>query len=193
MADPLGIHPLIQRLISWIAGVAIAALLPAYSLAAERVGAESGVKAALVYNLLLFVQWPEDKLPSDGSLRLCILASTATEEAFGGLAGKTIHSRPLSIRRMSATGEDSNQCQAVWVEEGRNNALGRLALAARGNGVLVMSEGPAALSLGAMVAVSNESGRMVFSVDNGAAKEARLTVSSKLLRLARSVVDKTHE
>ncbi|HEX5393747.1 MAG TPA: YfiR family protein [Rhodocyclaceae bacterium] len=184
---------MIQRLVFWTAGLLLASLLPAHSQAAERVEAESGVKAALVYNLLLFVQWPEDKLPSDGSLRLCILASPAMEDAFDKLAGKPIHNRPLSIRHITSAGEESRQCQAVWVEEGRSNALNRLALAARGNGILVLSEGSTALSLGAMIGVSNEGGRMVFTVDNGAAKEARLTVSSKLLRLARGVVDKTHE
>lgn len=193
MADPLGIRPLIQRLIFWIAGLALATLLPAHALAAERVGAESGVKAALVYNLLLFVQWPEDKLPADGSLRLCILASPTIEEAFSALSGKTIHNRPIAIRRMSSPGEDAHQCQAVWVEEARNNALTRLALAAKNSGILILSEGSAALSQGAMIAVSNEGGRLVFNVDNGAARDARLIISSKLLRLARTVIDKSHE
>lgn len=193
MADPLGIRPLNLRLLRWMTGLALTALLSAHSLATERMGAESGVKAALVYNLLLFVQWPEDKLPSDGSLHLCILASPAIEEAFNGLNGKPIHSRPIAIRRMATPGEDSHQCQAVWVEEGRNSALTRLALVAKNNGILVLGEGSVALSQGAMIAVSNEGGRLVFNVDNGAARDARLTISSKLLRLARSVVDKNHE
>lgn len=196
MAGSLGIRALIRRIVSLLTGLILAqatcAFLPAHAWAEERAGAESGVKAALVYNLLLFVQWPEDKLPPDGNLRLCILASPAMETAFNGLAGKAIHHRPLVVRHISAS-DEIRQCQAVWVEEGRNSALNRIALGARGNGILVLGEGPAALSQGAMIAVTNEGGRMVFSVDNGGAKDARLTVSSKLLRLAREVVDKTHE
>lgn len=192
MVGPLGIRALTSRLASYLTSLALALLvLPAS--AADRVGPESGVKAALVYNLLLFVQWPEDKLPSDGSLNLCVLASSAMEDAFNALVGKPVHSRPLSIRRMPSSSEEVRSCHAVWVDESHGSALTRLALAARSNGILVLSEGPSALAQGAMIAVSNEGGRMVFSVDNGAARDARLMVSSKLLRLARGVVDKNRE
>lgn len=193
MAAPLGIFALIKRVLSWLLALIWPVLLSCGGQAAEKVVAESNVKAALVYNLLLFVQWPEDKLPPDGNLRLCIIASPTMDEAFNDLNGKPIHSRPLAVRRIAGAGDESHACQAIWVEEGRSSALTRLALAARGNGILVLGEGSAALSQGAMIAVSNEGGRMVFSVDNGAARDARLTVSSKLLRLARSVIDKGHD
>lgn len=191
MAAALGIPALSQivaRLLAFLL-----ALLPWVSAQAERTGAEAEVKAALVYNLLLFVQWPDDRLPGDGSLRLCVLGSGAAAEALVGLSGKAIHNRPLTVKQIAGSSEEARTCQALWVEEGKSGQLGRLALAARSNGLLLLGEGGTTLAQGAMIAVANEGGRLVFSVDNGAAREARLAISSKLLRLARNVVDRAHD
>lgn len=187
MAAALGISAL-MRLLAFLL-----ALLPWASVHAERTGAESEVKAALVYNLLLFVQWPEDRLPGDSTLRLCVLGMAAAEDGIDKLGGKVVHNRSLAVRRIAGSGDEARACQAIWVDESKSAQLGRLALAARGNGVLLLGEGAATLAQGAMIAVANEGGRLVFNVDNGAAREARLTISSKLLRLARNVIDKSRD
>ena len=55
------------------------------------------------------------------------------------------------------------------------------------HGMLTLSDDPAALHIGVMIALAEQRGRIVFDVNNAAAGKAGLVISSRLLRLARSV------
>ncbi|WIM05271.1 MAG: YfiR family protein [Candidatus Nitricoxidivorans perseverans] len=168
-------------------GVLCAACLPPAAFA--EVAQETEVKAAVVFNLLTFIQWPKDEQPAGRSLYLCTFEESGIERELSRHSGKPVHGRALFVRRIGGSAEELEQCQAVFVESANPSALARAAATARGRALLVVGEGAWALERGAMISVSLVSGRVAIDVDIAALRRSHLAASSKLLRLARTLVE----
>ena len=145
---------------------------------------EGEFKAASVYNILLFVQWPEGALPADGTLRLCRIGTATPSTAFARLAGRPIQQRVLSVRTIEGTIKDVSQCDALWVEADRMHAMARMAVLARQHPLLLIGEGHDALEKGAMIGLSIDKGTARLWVDKIAAQGAGLNIGARLLQLA---------
>lgn len=169
----------------------VAALLPIFvchgAWAAERMD-ENEVKAAVIYNLLLFVQWPEQTAPARG-FRFCVLDDGALTTALRGHERKKVQGLALEIHRITSAHEELDACVAVMVEAGNPGILTRVALAARNRPLLVIAEGPGAAERGAMIGLHTDGGRVTFDINHGTMKRVGLAPSSKILRLARTLIE----
>lgn len=178
-------NPSLRRMLA-AGAMAVLTLLPPVS-AAQRVP-EDEVKAAVVANLLAFVQWPPETLAASRELRLCVTASTAVAAALGKLQSRQVHGLPLVIRTVGSDADELIHCHAVLAGL-PSAALMRAATAVQGRPVLLIGEGAGVLERGAMIGLNLEGGRVVFDVDLAALRKARLNASSKLLRLVRHLVE----
>lgn len=169
----------------------LAALLPLFlwhgAGAAERID-ENEVKAAIIYNLLLFVEWPESSATARG-LRLCVLDDGALTTALRAHERKRVRELALEIHHLHGSYEGLDTCAAVMVEAGSPGILTRFAVAARSRPLLVIAEGTGAVERGAMIGLHTDGGRVAFDINYGAMKRSRLTPSSKILRLARTLIE----
>lgn len=147
------------------------------------------VTAAVIYNLLLFIDWPDTATDADKSFRLCLLDGGALETALRKHEGKLVHGLALSLHRVAGTEEELLRCRAVVVEAGNPGATARFAIAAKSQALLVIGEGAGALGQGAMLGIGIEGGRVAFDIDLASLRRAGLVASSKLLRLARRIVE----
>ena len=154
-----------------------------------EVAPEAEVKAAVVFNLLSFIQWPIGWQPTSRSLHLCTFEASSIERELSRHSGKPVHGLFLVIRRIAGSAEELEQCQAVFVESANPSALARAAATASSQPLLVVGEGAWALERGAMIGVSLVSGRVALDVDTVALRRSRLVASSKLLRLARTLIE----
>ena len=75
------------------------------------------------------------------------------------------------------------------VETGSPELLARLRLVAHGRALLILAEGAGALDRGAMIGIHGDGGRIGFDINLRAMKSSGLGASSKLLRLARSLIE----
>lgn len=149
---------------------------------------ESEVKAAVIYNLLLFVAWPAQTAAAS-SFRLCVLDDGALTTALRRHAGRVVQGHALEIQRISATPEELDTCVAVMVEAGNPGVLPRLGVLARSRALLVIGEGAGAVDRGAMIGLRTDGGRIAFDIDLGAMRRGGLVPSSKILRLARTLIE----
>jgi hypothetical protein len=155
--------------------------------AAER-GEENEVKAAVIYNLLLFVQWPAQQAPA-GNLKLCVLEEGALTKALRQHENKVVQGHSLQILRVGSAPTELDACAAVMVDTGSPEMLARLRLVARNRALLIMAEGPGALDRGAMIGIYGDGGRIGFDINLRAMKSSGLGASSKILRLARTLIE----
>lgn len=154
---------------------------------AERAD-ENEVKAAVIYNLLLFVQWPT-QASSAGSFRLCVVDDGALTAALRRHERKVVQGHALEIHRVGAAPEELDTCVAVMVEAASPGVLARLGVLARNRALLVIAEGADAVDRGAMIGLRTDGGRVTFDIDHGAMKRSGLVPSSKILRLARTLIE----
>lgn len=155
---------------------------------AERLS-EPELKAALIVNILLFIQWPAGRLANGEPFHLCLFEGGAIEQALARSEGQRIHGGALTIQRVDKGSNRLAECEAVFVPGHSPHDLARAAVASRTANALVVSEGERSLQGGAGVALSQIGNRVVFDIDLQALRAAGLSASSKLLRLARAVVE----
>lgn len=148
---------------------------------------EPDLKAAIIFNLLLFVDWPADVLPAQApSLGLCIDRASPLQRAMKALDGRIVRSWRLDVRDLSGAG-DWSACHAALLDNDAN------APARPPVGTLLIADGDVApaggSSIGAAVVLHRVGNRVVFDINLGIARQSRLQFSSKLLRLARTVTE----
>jgi len=166
-----------------LAWIAVAIADPAL---ADEAPLDYQVKAAFLLNFTKFVEWPGGAFTdAHSSLAICILG----EDPFGNalddmVKGEAVHGREIVIRRMRRAPE-SKACQVLYMaSSGRDTAK---SLAELGPGVLTVGEGEKFLQNGGIIAFVVENRRVRFDIDQRAAMKAMLTLSSRLMMVARTV------
>ena len=177
----------LTRLRSLTRTVALVVGLASVSLAAEQrsATAEDDIKAAFLFNFTKFVEWPASD-PTQ-PFRLCTVAGPAFGSAVDRtVTGETAGGRP--IRHVAPPNPDAARaCQILFVGRLENDRIERWLSALRDAPMLVVGESRAAWDRGAHINFILEENRVKFDVNPDAASRAGLTVSSKLLRVARKV------
>jgi len=144
-------------------------------------GLEAKVKAAYLYNLTKFVDWPS--LPPD-AIHLCVVGTDAVGAVLGDLSNRQVKERTLKID-LDASG-DLGTCQVLYISRSEakwQEILGRL----KGASVLTVSDLDSFARHGGIVGFYNEGGKIKLEINPEAARSANLKISAKLMELARSV------
>jgi YfiR/HmsC-like len=158
---------------------ALALALIAWPSAAAADSLETAVKATYLYKFAPFVTWPG----GGQSFTICVVGP----DPFGpvldrAVAGQQANGRAIVVRRL-AQADRAQACDIVYLggtEDGVREALRRL----HGAPVLTVTDSGAAPGVIDFVI---DQGRVRFRIDDEAAAENGLVISSKLLGLAVSV------
>jgi len=167
-------------------GAALLFLLTPYA-SAQVQAPEPELKAAILANMLLFVDWPTRSAQAADRLRLCYLADSPVASALLQLDGKRIKGKPLQVVRTDAA--SAADCHALYFSPADDGALTSSAAGLRTSGVLLAGDSPGYMQRGVMLNLELVAGRVAFDIDLRAARQSGLSVSSKVLRLARLVVE----
>jgi hypothetical protein len=166
----------------------LAALSVAFDSPARGEGTplEYQVKAAFLLNFTKFVQWPPGAFADDRApLAICIRG----EDPFGNtldeiVKGEAVNGRELVVQRI-ARDPVPKTCQVLFVASSEKEV--RRILTESGPGVLTVGEGAKFIQDGGIIAFVIEDRRVRFDIAQSAAAKARLSISSRLLNVARSV------
>jgi hypothetical protein len=166
-------------LASWLA----VSVQPTSSAALTEVEA----KAAFLYNLALFVEWPPASFRDPSALTICSTRSNPVVVALRSVDGRLVNGRTARVRELAAT-DDPRACQILYVAElDRESQLvvGPLA----GSPVLTVGDDERFMRAGGMIRIAFENARLKFDVDVGRTDRGGLKISSKVLKLARVLRD----
>ena len=147
---------------------------------------EYDVKAAFLLNFLKFVDWsPAAFADANSPIDICILGKDPFGRILDQLVeGETVNGRKVAVRRMSDHPAPKT-CQLAFVEgtgKEAENALNGL-----GRGVLTVAEGERFVRDGGIIGFVIENRRVRFDINRKVAETAGLTLSSRLLSVARAV------
>lgn len=156
--------------------------------AAGATSLEYQVKAAYLYKLLSFVDWPAGSLPAPGApVSVCVVG----DDPFGAALDQAtqnqqVDGRPLAVRRI-ATVSKSSGCQVLYIAGSKRQSVADALQSVKGSPSLTITE--ASEARGSIVQFVVKDGRVRFTIDLAAAAQNGLTISAKLLSLALSVRD----
>lgn len=174
----------ISRLLPCLLACAGALILP--SRAVAQAVLEYQVKAAFLLNFAKFVEWPSSAFADpDSPVAICILGKDPFGRTIDDLVqGETANGRKLTVRRMSQL-PGPQVCQVAFAV-GPAKEVAKT-LEGLGRGVLTVGEGESFARDGGIIAFVIENRRVRFDINQTAAENAALKLSSKLLSVARSI------
>ncbi len=150
---------------------------------------EYTLKALFLYNFGSYVEWPREVFGGDdkpfviGVLGYSPVESTLQEIA----ATKTIGGRRIVIERMPSAAA-IKPCQILFIPQDVGLQEQRLAVDRLGSAqVLIVGDSPGFAQRGAVVNFFVQANKIRFEINVDAARDRKLTISAKLLSLAKVI------
>jgi hypothetical protein len=168
--------------------VALAAAAIAFAAPACAQPTEQQVKAAMIYNIARFIDWPASP-GSPARVTLCILGRDPFGADIDGLVGQPIGAAPLQVRRIAAAGA-MNGCQMVYISPSEADDLEGALAVLSGAHVFTVADTDGFAERGVAANLYLDERHVRFEINIDAARRTGLGVSSHLLRLARLTHDK---
>ena len=179
-----------QRVREWVPIIALVfvSLCPYVSYA--QIVSEDQVKAAYLYNFAKFVEWPAGQFMSPSApIRLCVLGNPAIEfELDQVIKGRNIAGRPIAILAVH-NGDQISGCQILFVDSSEDRQARHIIEVLRDKGVLTVGETEGFIEKGGIINFVVQDDHIQFEVNHKAANQSGLHVSSRLLSVARHVVE----
>lgn len=149
---------------------------------------EREVKAAMMVRFLDYVDYPEAQLPKDAkSLVIAILGTDPFGKKLDKLCidGKA-KGKSLVVRRYKDLAEatDLGAVHVVFLSSSLDKEMPKAIKSLEGKPVLTIGDTAKFVDAGGMIGLVLADKKVKFEVNNGAAKKAALSISSKLLKMA---------
>jgi hypothetical protein len=146
------------------------------------------VKAAFLFNFAKFITWPPKA--STATLEICVAGADPIAEALiAATKGKLIDSHPVAIRKLDSPAGVAT-CQILYVGNQAKKTSEILAEAAR-YPIVTVGEDEKFLRRGGMINFVPVDEKLRFEINIDAAGRSGISISSKLLQVARVVHDKS--
>jgi hypothetical protein len=150
---------------------------------------EAELKAAILFNFAMFTEWPADTLPASAPMRLCVFQDNGLLPALAGLQEKQVNGHHISVRTLPSQPGAAQlaTCHLLVLDAQDRERWALLKHDLATSSVLTVADDRIVGANGAMISFGIDNRRVGFDVDMAPVRQARLSLSSKLLRLARSV------
>lgn len=183
--------PMFRRVSLLLAGSLLIALFVGNLGAVDQANppSEYQVKAAFIYNFAKFVEWPERVFASpETAITIGIVSDnkdTVDADLEETLAGKKINGRHLRKSHLSSPKDEKalEECHIVFIAKSKKGVQAEFLQALKDRSVLTITETDKNQGI---INFIMEENKVRFEIDNTAAQQAGLKISSKLLSLARS-------
>ena len=151
---------------------------------------EYELKAAMLYNLTRFVEWPPSAYPDpQAPILLCILGRDPFGSSLTSIVSRqTVNGRPVLLRHPQ-NDKDVRGCHVLYISSSERKTTAQILSTLKGSGVLTVGEMTQFAARGGMIQFSLQDQQVRFDINLDAASRAGLKISSRLLLLARIVKD----
>ena len=174
--------------------VAAFALLVHCACGGSPAAAETGiskeyqVKAVFLFNFAQFVKWPRKAFASvDEPFQIGILGDDPFDDFLDEtVTGEKVDGHPLVVHRYKNT-KDIQGCRILFICHSESGRLGDILAGLKGKDILTVGDTEDFNQKGGVVRFVTKENKVRFRINLEAAKGARFTISSKVLRLAEIV------
>jgi hypothetical protein len=149
---------------------------------------EYKLKAAMLYHLTRFVEWPTTAyLDRHSPILLCILGRDPFANSINStLSEETDNGRLVLIRHLQSEKEIPG-CHILYISSSERKTAARIFSTLTGSSILTVGEMAQFAAHGGMIQFSLEEQHVRFDINLDAASRAGIKISSKLLALAQIV------
>ncbi len=167
--------------------IAVFGLIPVSLYAEEILYGEYEVKAAFIYNVAKFIEWPEHAISSQNdSLKLCIMGDNPFGTVFKKIEGKQVKNKKFIIELIKSV-SSIKECNMLYISKSEEKNLASIINFANNYNVLTISDEAGFEKRGVIINMFISEEMIRFNINMDDAKKAGLKVSAKLLKLASDV------
>jgi len=179
---------MIGHRIAFAVSLAWLGLAPQPAASAPAPSLEYAVKATFLYKFIPFVQWPAGAFQTaDSPVTICVFGNDPVSALIDdAVLNQRAERRPLTVRHLDAVRRDAG-CHILYVAVGNPQAAEQAMASVRGAAVLTVTDAARAPAATGIINFELLGNRVGFDIDGSAAAQNGLTISSKLLSLARQV------
>jgi len=152
--------------------------------APEVLYGEYRLKAAFLYRLTQFIEWPESSgNAEDAAFSLCVLGSDPFGESLRELSSRKVGQRRIALL-YPATVKEAQVCQLVYINEASRKTLTELGAALSDLPVLTVGGAPQFIDQGGAIGFVVEAGKLRMELNLDVLRRANLKPSAKLIEVA---------
>jgi hypothetical protein len=145
---------------------------------------EYQLKAEFLYRFAQFAEWPVEV---GDTLNLCLHGTDPFGAELDALQGKLIERRNIVVLR-NVKADALDGCQIIYVAPAGAADVRHVLEHTKGRPVLIVADTPGAARLGVTLNMAVVKNHVTFEANMQAARAARISLSSRLLRLATEVI-----
>ncbi|MFH1314740.1 MAG: YfiR family protein [Candidatus Eisenbacteria bacterium] len=182
-----------RRVVSAITLALLVNLVCGTAVFAQSASQEYGIKAAFLFNFAKFATWPEDTFESDTD---SFVIAVVGKNPFGNNLAQTltVKDRKIQVKEMVAVDTKARinalkNCHLVYVSPSEKDNVDSILALLRELPILTVSDVKGFSTRGGMIELVTVGKRIRFDVNMKPARASGVELSSKLLRLARTVTD----
>lgn len=138
--------------------------------------------AAMLYNFIKYVQWPNESEPGD-----FVVGVIGDENVFNTLKswydGKAKGTKKYVIKKLSSAGE-AESCQVVYVGKSKNKDFEDIKTSVTGKSILTITDGNGMGQKGSCINFKVIDGKLKFELNQAMVSGSNLKVSTQLSSMA---------
>ena len=154
-------------------------------IANSRPDLEYEVKAAYLYNFLLFVEWPQEAFPMGPPtpMHICVRGEDPFGSTLDAVTQRSAQKRPILLHRLDPT-DPLDHCHLIFISNSEQHQVRQLLRQVRAKNTLTVSDIADFADQGGIIGFVIKDGKVRLEVNLAAARTAHLKISSKLLEVA---------
>jgi hypothetical protein len=173
----------------WRIGIALLALLVVPSAHAEELSREYRIKAAYLYNLTKFINWPDEKAwTADAPITICVYGFNPFDTYLEKLSERTAKNRQISVRYLPVNSSDAiDRCQILFISQYNTTQPDLLKTSNLSLPILTVGDDPDFIAHNGLIGLVAVGNNVQLDVHLSRARQAGFTVSANLLEIAHKV------
>jgi hypothetical protein len=175
------------RLLLLVAAMTLAWCFAAHAQTDEGRFTEYEVKAAFIYNVAKFVEWPDERT-TDGrnTINFCVFGTDPFGKTLNSVEGRIVKGKKMQTKPVRSL-KEVRDCNMLFISGSEKEQLPRILAAVKDLPVLTMGDVTGFAQQGVMINFYMEHNKVRFEINEDKTKGSKLSVSSQLLKLARIV------
>jgi uncharacterized protein DUF4154 len=158
------------------------------AIAVDETSKEGKLKAAYLFNFLRFVEWPDE---SDGAINLCVIGNKSSyHDALLALTTQSINRQAISVSISNNENTlELDNCQLIFITDLKQKSESKILESFNSSPILTVGENPDFINNGGMINFITSKDKIYFEINMTAVKQTDIRISSKILRLAKKVIE----
>src|SRR2546423_7024530 len=126
---------------------------------------EYELKAAVLYHIIEYVEWPKESLPNQSpTIQIGLLGNIAFADALEVLNGKTLQGRKLVVKKLDKP-QDAGDCQVVFISNSEKPRVSEIVSEFKSRPVLTVSEVEGFVERGGMINLVSAQNRISMEIN----------------------------